>query len=238
MSTHLDAELLQDLRLFALADRQAGIVGEPREVQPGELRSAKVRLRQPRAIPVYAIERADEHRRTTEVRVDERRLGEAARQELAGLQHQARKIREARIAFVEGRPSQRRLSRQRPGEGRAMEARAAQASFASPNVQLAKRASSKRQLRKRRTREIHTFDCRQVKRHCSNRLSADRDHPTQEVLRAGGKRPAPCDCCLQFFPIDRAICRRAAHLFTYRMTVTAENEACRTHRLSTSSSVP
>lgn len=52
------------------------------------------------------------------------------------------------------------------------------------------------------------------------------------------KRPAACNRCLQFFPIDRAICRRATHLFAYHMTVTARNEACRTHRLSMSSSVP
>ena len=48
---HVDAELSKDLRLLAVADLEAGVVGKHAEVEAGKLRSAKVRARAAAPVP-------------------------------------------------------------------------------------------------------------------------------------------------------------------------------------------
>ena len=124
---HVDSELLEDFRLLALADGESRIVGQHRQVQTRDPRSAKVRLGQPGAVPFGAVEGAGQQRGLAQVGVDEGRLREFAGQELAALQVQPRQIGEAEVAFVEGGLGQDRPFGEGLGEGRLVEAGAAKA---------------------------------------------------------------------------------------------------------------
>ena len=63
---HLDAEVAQDLRLLAVADLEAGIVGEHGQIQAGQARAAEVGIRQLGALPVDPVEIAADQRGAAE----------------------------------------------------------------------------------------------------------------------------------------------------------------------------
>jgi hypothetical protein len=98
---NLDTQSSKDLRLLAVADLEAGVVGQHREIEPGQARAAQVGLCQLRALPVDAVEIAADQRGGGEIGIDERRLRELAGPELAVLQEQARQVGEADVAALE-----------------------------------------------------------------------------------------------------------------------------------------
>ena len=74
---HVDAELSKDLRLLAVADLEAGIVGEHGQVQARKLRSTKVRIAQSRPFPVDPVEGTADQRGLAEVGVEGTIIGKA-----------------------------------------------------------------------------------------------------------------------------------------------------------------